>query len=223
MDGWAHAAAVHSGEGAGAGPDAGEAEACGERVCEPLKKFPKTISAAEQKRITTELLDVIGTDVLPSYQRFAKFMVAQYIPKGRKDPGAWALPDGDAYYAWRIRQSTTLNKSAAEIHQIGLDEVARDEAEMLAIVQEAGLQRFEELQRGAEDESEAASDVEGAVAGLVPRLYRPDETEAAGAFWHAAEGAVGGGGMPAFIEKDQAAAYYDQGSADGKRPGHVWM
>ena len=54
---------------------------------QPLKKFPKTSSAAEQKRITTEVLDAIGTDVLPSYQRFAKFLVAQYIPKCRKDPG----------------------------------------------------------------------------------------------------------------------------------------
>jgi uncharacterized protein (DUF885 family) len=105
----------------------------------PLKKFPKTVSAADQKRTTEELLDVIGTQVLPAYQRFAKFLKVEYVPKGRKDPGAWALPNGDAYYAYRIRQSTTLNKSASEIHQIGLDEVKRDEAEMLAIVHKLGF------------------------------------------------------------------------------------
>ena len=83
---------------------------------EPLKKFPKSVSAAEQTRISADLLEAISTKALPAYKTFAKFLTAQYIPKGRKDPGAWALPDGDAYYAFRIRQSTTLDKSAAEIH-----------------------------------------------------------------------------------------------------------
>ena len=106
---------------------------------EPLKKFPKTISAADQKRIATDLMTVIQSTVLPTYQRFAKFMRAQYVPNGRKDPGVWAMPNGDAYYAFRIRQITTLDKSAAEIHQIGLDEVKRDEAEMLAIVHQLGF------------------------------------------------------------------------------------
>src|SRR6185312_6861634 len=92
-----------------------------------------------QKRISGEVLNAIATDVLPSYQRFAKFLKLDYVPKGRKDPGVWALPDGEAYYAFRIRQSTTLNKSAAEIHQIGLDEVKLDETEMLAIVHKLGF------------------------------------------------------------------------------------
>ena len=52
----------------------------------PLKKFPKTVSAAEQERISGELLNIIATDVLPSYQRFAKFLKMEYVPKGRKAP-----------------------------------------------------------------------------------------------------------------------------------------
>jgi uncharacterized protein (DUF885 family) len=82
---------------------------------------------------------VIQTQVLPTYQRFAKFMKAQYVPNGRKDPGVWAMPNGDAYYAFRIRQITTLDKTAAQIHQIGLDEVKKDEAGMLAIVHQLGF------------------------------------------------------------------------------------
>ncbi len=54
---------------------------------QPLKKFPKTIPAADQKRIAADLMAVIQTQVLPTYQRFAKFMKAQYVPNGRKDPG----------------------------------------------------------------------------------------------------------------------------------------
>ncbi len=188
---------------------------------EPLKKFPKTLSAAEQKRISTELLGVIGTDVLPSYQRFAKFMVAQYIPKGRKDPGAWALPDGDAYYAWRIRQSTTLTKSAAEIHQIGLDEVARDEAEMLAIVKKLGFTDLKSFSAALKTNPKlhptSKEQLLDAYRGYIEAM-KPKLPELFGTLPKAQLEVVA---MPAFVEKDQAAAYYDQGSADGKRPGHV--
>ncbi len=53
----------------------------------PLKKFPATISAADQKRITNDMLDAIGTEVLPAYQRFAKFLKVSYVPAGTKRAG----------------------------------------------------------------------------------------------------------------------------------------
>ena len=55
---------------------------------------------------------------------------------------------GDAYYAYRVRQSTTLEKTPAEIHQIGLDEVKRDEAEMLAIAKKLGFADLKSLRCG---------------------------------------------------------------------------
>ncbi len=175
----------------------------------PLKKFPKTISAADQKRISEELLDVIGTQVLPAYQRFAKFLKIEYVPKGRKDPGAWALPDGDAYYAYRIRQSTTLNKSAAEIHQIGLDEVKRDEAEMLAIVQKLGFADLKSFSAALKanpkmhpTSKEALLDAYRAnIAQMQPKLP--------GLFGTLPKAKLEVVPVPAYIEKDQAAAYYN--------------
>ena len=85
----------------------------------PLKKFPASVSATEQKRISTELLAVIGTDVLPSYKRLAGFVKVDYVPAGRKDPGAWSLPDGDAYYAFKVQRSTTLNKTPERFTRSG--------------------------------------------------------------------------------------------------------
>jgi uncharacterized protein (DUF885 family) len=187
----------------------------------PLKKFPKTVSTDEQKRISGEMLEAISTQVLPSYQRFAKFLQVEYVPKGRKDPGVWAMPNGDAYYAFRIRQSTTLNKTAAEIHQIGLDEVKRDEAEMLAIVHKLGfadLKSFSAALKTNPKEHPVSkeallSDYRGYIAQMQPKL-----PELFGRLPKAQLEVVP---MPEFIEKDQAAAFYDQGSADGKRPGRV--
>ena len=188
---------------------------------QPLKKFPKTIPAADQKRIATDLMAVIQAQVLPTYQRFAKFMRAQYVPNGRKDPGVWAMPSGDAYYAFRIRQITTLDKTAAQIHQIGLDEVKRDEAEMLAIVHQLGfadLKSFRTAMAANPKEhpvsKEALIDTyKGYLAQMQPRL-----PELFGQLPKAQLEVVA---MPAFAEKNSPMAYYNQGTADGSRPGRV--
>jgi uncharacterized protein (DUF885 family) len=187
----------------------------------PLKKFPSTVNAAEQKRISGELLNVIATEVLPSYQRFAKFLKVDYVPKGRKDPGAWSLPDGDAYYAFRIRQSTTLNKTAAEIHQIGLDEVKHDEAEMLVIAHKLGfadLQSFNAaLKTNPKEHPTSKEQMLDAFRGYIAQM-QPKLPQLFGTLPKAKLEVVE---MPSYIAKDQAEAFYDQGSADGKRPGKV--
>jgi uncharacterized protein (DUF885 family) len=188
---------------------------------DPLKKFPKTISAAEQKRIRTDLIEAIQTQVLPTYQRFAKFMAVQYVPYGRKDPGVWAIPSGDAYYAYLIRQMTTLDKTAAQIHQIGLDEVKRDEAEMLGIVKQLGFSDLKSFRTALAtnpkehpQSKEALVDTyKGYVAQMQPRL-----PELFGRLPKAPLEVVV---MPSFAEKSSPMAYYDQGTADGSRPGRV--
>ena len=187
----------------------------------PLKKFPKTVNAAEQKRISDELLAAIETEVLPAYVRFAKFMKAQYVPKGRKDPGVWAIPEGDAYYAFRIRQSTTLNKTAAEIHQIGLDEVKRDEVEMLAIIHKLGfadLPSFSAaLKTNPKEHPGSREQLIDAYRGYIAQM-KPRLPELFGRLPKAPLEVVP---VPAYMEKDQAAAYYEQGTPDGSRPGRV--
>jgi uncharacterized protein (DUF885 family) len=188
---------------------------------QPLKKFPKTIPAADQKRIATDLMAVVQTQVLPTYQRFAKYMKAQYVPNGRKEPGVWAMPNGDAYYAFRIREITTLDKTAAEIHQIGLDEVKRDEAEMLAIVHQLGfadLKAFRAALAANPKEhpqsKEALIDTyKGYLTQMQPRL--PD------LFGRLPKAQLEVVAMPAFAEKNSPMAYYNQGTADGSRPGRV--
>jgi uncharacterized protein (DUF885 family) len=189
----------------------------------PLKTFPKSVSAVEQKRISTEMLEAISTDVLPSYKRFAGFLKAEYIPKSRKELGVWALPDGGAYYAYLIRQRTTLNKSAAEIHQIGLDAVERDETEMLAIVKGLGfadLKSFSAALKANPKEHPASADAlidayKGHIAEMKPKL--PE------LFGRLPKAPLEVLPVPAYIEKDQAAAYYYSGTPDGSRPGRVYV
>jgi uncharacterized protein (DUF885 family) len=188
---------------------------------QPLKKFPKTIAAADQKRIATDLIAVIQTQVLPTYQRFARFMSAQYVPNGRKDPGVWAMPGGDAYYAFRIRQVTTLDKTAAEIHQIGLDEVKRDEAEMLVIVHQLGfadLKSFRTaLAANPKEHPQSKEALMDAYKGYIAQM----QSRLPELFGRLPKAPLEVVPMPTFAEKDSPMAYYDQGTADGSRPGRV--
>jgi uncharacterized protein (DUF885 family) len=189
----------------------------------PLKTFPKSISAAEQKRITADLLQTISTDVLPMYKRFGGFLRAEYIPKARKEIGIDAIPDGAAYYAFRIRQSTTLNKSAAEIHQIGLDEVKRDEAEMLSIVKSLGFADMKSfsaaLKANPKEHATSAEALIGAYKGYIDEM-KPKLPELFGRLPKAPLEVIP---VPSYMEKDQAAAYYDNGTLDGSRPGRVYV
>lgn len=104
----------------------------------PTKRFPESISAVEQRRISREIDRAITRDVVPAYRKLAIFLQTKYIPNGRSEPGIWSIPNGDAYYAFCIRRNTTLAMTADQIHQIGLEEVQRDEAAMLAIAQKLG-------------------------------------------------------------------------------------
>lgn len=189
----------------------------------PLKKFPASINTADRQRITEEMAQAIVTTVLPTYQRFARFLKAQYVPAGRKDPGVWALPDGDAYYAYRVRLSTTENKTPAEIHQIGLDEVKRDETEMLAIAKKLGFSDLKSFSAAMKTNpklhpasKEALLDTyKGYIAQMQPKLPQ--------LFGTLPKAQLEVVAVPAYIEKDQSAAYYNPGSQDGKRPGRVYV
>ena len=187
----------------------------------PLKSFPASIAAPDRKRISQDLLEALTRAVLPSYQRFAKFLSYTYIPGCRKEPGIWAIPDGDAYYAFRIRQSTTLNKTAAEIHQIGMDEVKRDEAEMLAIIKKLGSNDIHSFAAALKDnpkehpasEEALLNAYRGYIAQMQPRL--PE------LFGHLPKAKLEVVAMPEYMAPTQPQAFYDQGTPDMKRPGRV--
>jgi uncharacterized protein (DUF885 family) len=79
-----------------------------------------------------EAATVIRDVVAPAYERLLAFMRNEYLPKTRTTLGAVEMPDGEAYYQAMIEKFTTLDLTAREIHEIGLKEVARIEAEMVA-------------------------------------------------------------------------------------------
>ena len=102
-------------------------------------KLPTQLSQEEIDSIQTAAKEVILENIVPSFKSIKKFFEDEYYPNTRKSIGISDTPNGKAYYQTRIDFFSTLDLSPEEIHQKGLDEVARIKAQMEAIVQEVNF------------------------------------------------------------------------------------
>jgi uncharacterized protein (DUF885 family) len=105
----------------------------------PVKKMPESFAAADRERITSEYRAMIAEDLMPAYRRLRAFTADEYMPKTRKTSGLDALPNGKDWYAFLVRRYTTTNLTPAQIHQIGLDEVARLHREIEGVMKQVGF------------------------------------------------------------------------------------
>jgi len=105
----------------------------------PIKSMPADFSAADKTRLTAAYREMIGERILPSYRKLRSFIADEYLPKTRDSVGLDKLPNGAAWYAFNVRNTTTTNLTPAQIHQIGLDEVARIQDGIKGVMQQVGF------------------------------------------------------------------------------------
>lgn len=105
----------------------------------PFKALPATIPADVQAALKGEAQAAIAQAVVPAHQTLLTFLRQDYIPGARKDLAAYTLPDGKAYYQSKIREFVTLDRSPAQIHQIGLDEMARIRGQMGEVMKQVAF------------------------------------------------------------------------------------
>lgn len=179
----------------------------------------ETAAALKQK-----VAAAIETSVLPGYQHLTEYLQA-LLPQTTTDDGVWKLPNGDAYYAYMLKQHTTTDLTPAQIHQLGLDEVARIQQQMLTTLQAQGISgdHVPTMMKALGDD---------------PRFLYPDTAEARlqiladyktiladintrldGAFNIRPKAAMDVQRVPEFSEKTAPGAYYNAPAMDGSRPG----
>jgi uncharacterized protein (DUF885 family) len=192
---------------------------------EKLAKIPDdTLDDARREALRAELAGSIETIVYPAYERLIAYH-ERLLPKAVSNDGVWRLPDGEAFYAWRIRNQTTTDMSADAIHRIGVAEVERIAAEMDAILQGEGLVEGsigERVQQLAKREDQLYPDSEEGRARILADYQSIiDEISAGLGDWfdRMPSAAVEVRRVPAFSEKTAPGAYYQAPSLDGKRPG----
>lgn len=189
----------------------------------PLKQFPKNISKAEQERLSREILQAIDQNVRPAYQKLGTFIQKDYLPYGRQHEGIWSLPNGDELYRFYVENNTTTSESPENIHQLGLKEVARIEAEMLKIAKAQGFNDLKSFQQSLKtnpavfpkSREEILEIYRGYIAQMQPELPK--------LFGLLPKNKVEVLPVEQYREKEAAGAEYHQGTPDGSRPGQVYV
>lgn len=168
----------------------------------------------------------IVNNLAPAYERIIAEMTRQ---KGSAstDDGAWKLPDGDDYYAWRLKEMTTIDMSASDIHDLGLSEVDRIHGEMREIMKTVGfegtLQEFFEFTRVDaqffKPETQAGRDeyLKEATAFIDDMKIRLPEV-----FNRIPKAKLEVKAVEAFREKAAGKAFYSRGAPDFSRPGYYY-
>jgi len=190
----------------------------------PLRRFPVGVPEGERARLAVAARAVIEKSIVPAYRKLTTFLTQEYIPGAREELGAATLPDGGEYYAQRIKHFTTLDLTAEEIHQIGLDEVTRIRGEMQTVIEEVEFdgsfaefltflrtdpqfypETAEELLREA---SYIAKRMDGKLPALFKTLPRQPYTVEP---------------VPDSIAPKYTAGRYVSGRAGGTQPGRYWV
>lgn len=189
----------------------------------PLTNFPEAVPAADRERIRAEVLTSIEKHVIPAYERFAAFVRDEYAPKGRSEVGVWALPNGPERYAFAVRTMTTTDLTPAEIHEIGLREVARIESEMLDIAKSLGYEDLRSFNAAIEQNPDLRAKSGEHLLGIYRQYIDQMYAKLPQLFGRLPRASLEVVPVPAYREQAAAAASYETGSPDGTRPGRVFV
>ena len=186
----------------------------------PTKKFPASFSAADKARLTDAYGKLVRGQLAPANRKLLAFMKDTYLPAGRDSAGIGALPGGKDWYAFLARQSTTTDLTPAQIHDIGLAEVARiraqfEEAKVRVGFQGTLKQFFEHLNTSPELRFKSREEILAAYEALRPQV----ESKVGQLFARVPKAPFEIRPVEAFREVSAAPASYQRGSVDGKRPG----
>ena len=105
----------------------------------PIRQFPFDFSEDEKSVLTNKYKKTVLNKIIPAYQKLYDFMKNEYLENGRDSSGINVYVDGSDYYNYSIKLYTTTEMSADEIHQLGLNEVARISSEMEIVKSKVGF------------------------------------------------------------------------------------
>ena len=189
----------------------------------PFDKFPDAVSEADRKRLREAGLAAIKDSVIPAYVKFTAFVRDEYAPKGRSEPGAWALPDGDAWYAFRVKESTTTDLTPDQIHQLGLDQVKEIEARMLGVVHQLGFKDMKSFKLAVDADPKLHVHSREEILDLYRKYEDQMYAKLPQMFGRLPKAKLEVMPVEEYREKEASDASYVDGTPDGSRPGHIMI
>jgi uncharacterized protein (DUF885 family) len=185
----------------------------------PTKKYPASISPEDQKRLAQQITEAINADVIPAYKTFAAFLRTEYAPHGRTALAITSLPDGQKRYQNNIYGRTTTRMTPDEIHQLGLREMDRIQAEMTVIAKKEGFADLASFRASLKTNPKYTPTSSEQILDDFRRYIAQMEPKLPELFTLLPKSPVTVEAIPAF--QSAAATHYVTGTPDGKRPGRV--
>jgi uncharacterized protein (DUF885 family) len=186
----------------------------------PTKKYPSSISAADQQRLTQQITAVVKNEVLPAYKAFGDFVATEYAPHGRTTLSVTSLPGGESRYQHYIRSRTTMsNLTPDQIHEIGLQEVDRIGAEMLAIAHQEGFSDVVSFSESLKTNPKYVPTSAEQILDDFRKYLAQMQAKLPQLFTYIPGSPVTVEAIPPF--QSAMATHYQPGTPDGKRPGRV--
>lgn len=189
----------------------------------PFEKFPDAISEADRKRLRDAGLTAVKDSITPAYVKFTAFVRNEYAPKGRAEPGAWSLPDGAAWYTFRVKESTTTNLSPEAIHQLGLDQVKEIEAKMLDVLHQLGFKDMKSFKATVDADPKLHAQSREQILDLYRKYEDQMYARLPQLFGRLPKSKLVVMPVEEYREKEASDAAYMDGTPDGSRPGHIMV
>ncbi|MGY1424355.1 DUF885 domain-containing protein [Lysobacter sp. A289] len=190
----------------------------------PIESMPESFPEADKERIAAEYRKMIDTELMPAYRELREYIANDYMSHARDTVGMATLPNGEAWYAFNAHKSTTTDLSPSQIHQIGLDEVARIHGEIHKVMEEAGfkgtLQEFFEFMK---TDPQFSFDSEEALLTYYRSLEDKINQKIPEQFSLIPKAGFEIRPVEAFRAKSAAGGSYMTPSEDGSRPGIFYV
>lgn len=187
-----------------------------------FESFPKTISARDQRQLRARAHDVYADRIVPALRRLHDYLVTTYVPAARAPIGLRDVPDGEAWYAYAVRRSTTTRRTPKEIHELGLAEVKRIRRAMEAVAKEAGYDELDDFVAALRTDPRfyftRREDLLRAFRDIAKRVD-PELVKLFGKLPRLPYGVLP---VPDYAERSQPAAYYQPGTLAAGRAGYFF-
>lgn len=185
------------------------------RFYEPYaKKRPAGVSEADFASLAKAAEATIRTVIHPALNKQLAWYSASYKPACATAPGVSAQPGGAKYYAFRVREETTTSLTAGQIHQIGLNEVARIRAEMVEVASQAGYPSREAFIQHLRTDPQYYAKTPEELMEKVARVTKIIDGKMPSLFGRLPRLPYGIKEIPAETAEGTTTAYYNQGSPE---------
>lgn len=190
----------------------------------PFQKFPIGVPASEHERLRAEGTEAITSIVVPTYERFRKFMETEYVPQLRDSVGISAVSGGREFYRHRVRKYTTLDVTPEEVHQTGLSEVARIRGEMDEIIKRVEFEGdFAAFTKYLREDPKFYAETKKELLKEVSYVLKKMDGQLPKLFGHLPRVSYGLKEVPDYIAPRTTSAYYQRPAGDGTRAGFFFM